>query len=119
MEYEDDETVMYLFVNNDLGMGKGKIAAQVGHTVQKLMEILIPSPTPEYKEWKTSSRKIVLKATESQLRELIENWKGKLKSVSIYDAGCTQIPDGSLTVVGFYPLFTREVPKQWKLFKLL
>lgn len=58
----EQETVMYLFVNNDLGMGKGKVGAQIGHAVQYLIEHLVGSPTREYKEWKQDgARKIVLK----------------------------------------------------------
>ena len=30
--------VMYIFVNDDLKMSKGKIASQVGHVVQKIIE---------------------------------------------------------------------------------
>ncbi len=35
------EFVMYIFVNNDLNMGKGKIAAQVGHIVEIMIEELV------------------------------------------------------------------------------
>ena len=37
----DDEVVMYIIVNSDLKMGKGKIAAQVGHIVMHIMEALV------------------------------------------------------------------------------
>ncbi len=36
-----DEPVMYILVNNDLGMKKGKIASQVGHVVQNITEDII------------------------------------------------------------------------------
>lgn len=113
------ETAMYLFVNNDLGMGKGKIAGQVGHAVQHLMKTLIRFPTPAYIEWDNAlSRKIVLKATQKELEELIDKWS-KVDMTVVYDAGRTQIPSGSMTVVGFAPKYLRDVPPEWKSFKLL
>lgn len=69
---------MYIFVNTDLKMEKGKIAGQVGHVVQKIIEkilidlITIENPDDKTKEiisnyikWKTNGMaKIVLKATQ-------------------------------------------------------
>ena len=108
---------MYLVVNADLGMGKGKIAAQVGHVVQLLTEKMLTEEMPSekmlgemssssgwllvYDEWKRHGiKKIVLKATEKQLLELIADHPD---CVYIRDAGLTQIAPGSLTVVGFPP----------------
>lgn len=104
-----NEFTMYVFVNNDLEMGKGKIAAQVGHVVGEITEKIVrsgyeTSPTPDtylrYMKWKNSGhKKIVLKATEKDLLALLE-WP---ESVGIRDAGRTQVAPNSLTVVGFYP----------------
>lgn len=117
----DYDTVMYFFVNNDLGMGKGKIGGQVGHAVQHLIETLVVYPTAEYKEWKTAlCRKIVLKATEAQLNDIIDKWGGKNNDMYVvHDAGRTQIASGSMTVVGFAPKYVCNVPPEWKDFKLL
>lgn len=104
---------MYLFVNTDLGMKTGKIAAQVGHAVQYIVENIVISgfeihPPPAYyftyMKWRNAAKKIVLKATQEQLLKL----KEEPESVFVIDAGRTQIPENSLTVVGFYPSFTNE-----------
>lgn len=117
-----NEVIMYLFVNHDLKMGKGKIGSQVGHCVQKIVEeILLDSSIPDrikkhYKNWNDSLYvKIVLKATYSELKYL----KTLPYSVTIYDAGRTQIPENSLTVVGFYPHPKKEMKSIMSNYKLL
>jgi PTH2 family peptidyl-tRNA hydrolase len=109
---------MYLFVNSGLQMGKGKISAQVGHCVQYLLEDIFNNikseKYKEYLKWKTSGcKKIVLKATQEQLIELQKDNNSK----SVYDAGHTQIPEGSLTVVGFFP--SDKLENKFKHYKLL
>lgn len=105
----DNTLAMYIFVNNDLGMGKGKTAGQVGHVVHYLIKHLeqsccyenpIPDFCKRYKRWeKEGCAKIVLKATTAQLEELL-----KLpESEYVIDAGKTQIAPNSMTAVGFCP----------------
>ena len=114
--------VMYIFINNDLGMKKGKIASQVGHVVQLITEELVrkgyeEQPTPKsyftYMRWKSHSKKIILKASEEELVELIKMDGARY----IIDEGLTQIPSNSLTVVGFYPSDVLE--EKFKHYKLL
>jgi PTH2 family peptidyl-tRNA hydrolase len=110
--------VMYLFVNEDLKMGKGKIGAQVGHCVQILMEDILESTKKEkyqdYLKWKNSGcKKIVLRTSQIQLMELQKDDMAR----SVYDAGHTQILAGSLTVVGFFP--SNKLENKFKGFKLL
>ncbi len=117
-----DEYVMYLFVNVDLKMDKGKMCAQVGHAVQYLTEEIIRSgyesaPPPakyiNYMKWIPFSKKITLKATEAQMMEL-----SKIEgAIIVIDAGRTQIPAGSMTVVGFPPCNT--LSERFKDYKLL
>jgi PTH2 family peptidyl-tRNA hydrolase len=107
---------MYIIVNSELGMGKGKIASQVGHAVQQLVEELVRSEyvynpkitradQENYRKWKDGgTAKIVLKASEEHLRRLAAD----PTSCAIYDAGKTQIASGSLTVVGFLPRLDRK-----------
>ncbi len=114
--------VMYIFVNNDLKMTKGKIASQVGHVVQLITEEIIRqgyeiTPTPEsyftYMKWKNNCTKIVKKASATELQLLI-----KMKGARyIIDDGQTQVPANSLTVVGFYP--SAELNDFFKNYKLL
>lgn len=118
----DKPIVMYLIINNDLGMQKGKIASQIGHCVCEIVERIIRSgyestKIPEYyntyMRWKNGCAKIVLKAPEEKLKELM-----KLDHcVSIYDAGRTQVESGSLTCIGFYP--STELGEVLKDLKLL
>jgi PTH2 family peptidyl-tRNA hydrolase len=110
--------VMYLFVNDDLKMGKGKIGAQIGHCVQLLIEDILENTKKEkyqdYLKWKSSGcKKIVLKATQLHLLELQKDDMSR----SVHDAGHTQIEAGSLTVVGFFP--SNKLEKRFKDFKLL
>ena len=103
---------MYIIVNDDLKMSKGKIASQVGHVVQIIIENIIgyyidnkKNKESElyydnYVKWKDGgSTKIVLKSNQQNIEKLI-----KLKGIEyIRDAGKTQIEPNSLTVIGFYP----------------
>ena len=110
---ETKRYVMYILVNTDLKMEKGKIAGQVGHVVGIITEEIIrkayESVTPEsmqdyqhYKNWikKDMYTKVVLKATEAEMRNII---KTENKCRYIIDAERTQIAPDSLTVVGFFP----------------
>ncbi len=113
---KDYEPAMYIFVNQDLNMGKGKIAGQAGHVVGKLTERLVKNPTQEYLDWsQTLFKKIVLKATKQQIIDLCQ-LDGALV---IHDAGRTQIPSGSLTVVGFPPRYAKDIPPAFAKYKLL
>ncbi len=113
---EDFEPVMYLFVNQTLNMGKGKIAGQVAHSACKLVEKLVKDPTSAYLDWSENlHKKVVLKATEEQLLQL----KGLPAAMAVHDAGRTQIPSNSLTVVGFPPTYQCQVPKEFTSYKLL
>ena len=120
---EESELYMYVLVNNDLGMGKGKIAGQVGHVVGLITEEImrksyesiggIPDCYSRYVRWKNNGHaKIILKATQEQIESLV----GEPESISIKDAGRTQIAPNSLTVIGFYPSSTlKDKFSQYKL----
>ena len=45
------QPIMYLFVNNNLKMSKGKTCGQVGHAVGVLVEELMKNPTQEFIDW--------------------------------------------------------------------
>ena len=120
---DESELCMYVLVNNDLGMGKGKIAGQVGHVVGLITEEImrksyesvsgVPDCYSRYVKWKkTGFAKIILKATQEQIESLV----GEPESIWIKDAGRTQIASNSLTVIGFYPSATlKEKFSQYKL----
>ena len=120
----DNQYYMYVLVNDDLKMGKGKIAGQVGHVVGLITEEIIrksyesikgiPDCYLRYIQWKNSGHaKIILKATQ----EKITSFMGHPESIYIIDAGKTQIAPDSLTVIGFYP--SANIQDKFKNFKLL
>lgn len=45
-----DDYVMYIIINDDLKMQKGKIASQVGHAVQQLIENILEIYSTSKKE---------------------------------------------------------------------
>lgn len=102
--------IMYIFVNSDLKMSAGKVAGQVGHLVQQIIEDIMKMPLnsktyKKYLEWNNSgSTKIILKATQEQIKDLVKN----NNAFYVIDAGRTQIADGSMTVAGFYPDITSK-----------
>lgn len=110
------EMKMYLFVNNDLKMGKGKIGGQVGHAVGRIVGKCIRDNNEEFIHWENSfEKKVVCKATYEELQKL----KLMDKSVTILDMGKTQIAPNSLTVVGFYPMYNKDIPTEFSSYKLL
>ncbi len=123
-EFEQSPLYMYVLVNDDLKMGKGKIAGQVGHVVGLITEEIIrksyesskgiPDCYSRYMIWKaTGHAKVVLKATQEQINKLL----GEPESVYIRDAGRTQIAPNSLTVIGFYP--SANLKEKFSDYKLL
>lgn len=119
----EEQYYMYVLVNDDLKMGKGKIAGQVGHVVGLITEDIIrksyeshkvPDCYLRYVRWKnTGHAKIILKASQEQITSFI----GHPETMYILDAGRTQIAPDSLTVLGFYPSATLK--EKLKNFKLL
>ncbi len=70
-----------------------------------------------YIKWKANgfSAKVVLKATQNQLEELMKDPRAH----HIRDAGKTQIAPNSLTVVGFYPALKTQMAPITSDYKLL
>jgi PTH2 family peptidyl-tRNA hydrolase len=118
---EINDYCMYIIVNEDLKMQKGKICSQVGHCVQKLIENILEIYSQSKKEktiyinynlWKNCGcKKIILKATHNEIIYLQNNYD----CVSIYDAGKTQVEPNSLTCIGFYPTNNTDKFKKIKL----
>ena len=96
---------LVLVINSELKMGKGKIAAQVGHASVTAMLKAGQSRPIILDSWlKSGQKKICLKAQYDELLELEKKAKKiGLQTAVINDAGKTQIPNGSLTVVAFGP----------------
>jgi len=108
-EGEDEEAKMVLVVNTALGMRPGKVAAQVGHAVLGLWRVMDrrggPRHTGAVRLWEDGGeRKVVLKAkSDDQLVELKrEAQRRNLCTFLVADAGLTQVPEGSRTVLGIF-----------------
>lgn len=96
---------MVLVVRNDLGMGKGKIAAQCSHAAVGCYR---KKESPFLKSWLSQGQpKIVVKCDkpgEEALYELAT--KARYLNVPhcvIHDAGHTQVASGTATVIGLGP----------------
>ena len=94
-----------IVVRTDLEMGKGKIAAQVGHACVLGAEHVRKSTPEWFNDWWNGQEKVVLKV--SSLKDLQEI---KLRAIDlnlpwseVTDAGHTQISPGSITCISIGP----------------
>ncbi len=109
-------------VNQSLKMGKGKIAAQVGHASVEACLFCIQKPSLAFEAWKRQGqRKVVVKARDAEEIEaiLLAAIDAGLATTRIRDAGKTQIPSGSLTVGAIGPAREEELDELTGHLKLL
>jgi peptidyl-tRNA hydrolase, PTH2 family len=95
----EDELIQYFIVNEEVKMSAGKLAGQVAHVAT---DIAIKCHDDKaFQEWHTSAlhKKIVLQGKEKDLLRLIDHGFTYAR-----DAGLTEIPEGTLTVVGLPPM---------------
>ena len=98
-----------IVVRSDLGMGKGKIAAQAAHAS---LAAVRKAKAGDVDEWEASGcAKIVLKVQgERELLAVFTAAKdGKLPAALIKDAGHTQIAAGTATAVAVGPADKEKV----------
>ena len=129
----EDEIVMYIVINADLKMGKGKIAAQAAHSAVKVGNLLTgfslvnhslsieSEEMDKYILWwnswlKSSYVKVVLKGNAKLIKTLIEKYPKISRSTT--DEGRTQI-SGGLTSIAFFPMPRGEALKELKELKLI
>lgn len=120
---EADPIVMYLVVRESLNMSIGKTSAQCAHASQMLQltfNVLERNLYTDqdfldkiyiYRGWLESSfRKVTLKADDKEWvkvkNEISEEWR-----ITVVDAGLTEIPSGSETVIGIWPMHKSKRPK--------
>jgi PTH2 family peptidyl-tRNA hydrolase len=107
-----DEYKLVVVVRTDLGLGKGKLAAQVAHASVNCAMQAHSRKRKVYDEWyRQGQRKIVAKV--GGLREMLElksmaEAKGLLTSL-VSDAGLTQVPPGTTTCLGIGPAAEGDV----------
>ncbi|MBL6747400.1 MAG: aminoacyl-tRNA hydrolase [Candidatus Poseidonia sp.] len=93
-------------VNQGLKMGKGKLAAQVGHaSVEALLKTGVSHPQHVDAWLATGQKKICVKVPGDEvMNELQEQAiRRSIPSLIVRDAGHTQIPQGSQTVLALGP----------------
>jgi PTH2 family peptidyl-tRNA hydrolase len=92
-----------IVARSDLGMGRGKLAAQVAHASLMAAE---EAGDATIREWKgDGQRKVVLKVDgESALLELADDARREgLPHAVVRDAGHTQLEPGTVTALGVGP----------------
>ncbi|WEW60855.1 aminoacyl-tRNA hydrolase [Emydomyces testavorans] len=104
-EGNTEEVKLVLVVRTDLGMGKGKIAAQCSHaTLACYKYYFSKSPeSPILKRWERGGQAKVALQVKSEEEMLLLQAKAQslgLCAQVIQDAGRTQIASGSRTVLG-------------------
>lgn len=127
-----DPYVMYLIVRESLGMGIGKTGVQTGHAVDMIifayMQIrennrekeFVSSQTLNQIEsmemWRNNNRtKLVKRADDKEFAKV----KEMFGEFVVIDAGYTEVPAGSETVIGIWPMLKSNTPKLIKRLRLL
>ena len=102
----DESPSMALITRSDLKLSKGKLAAQCAHAAVKCALRARSRKARLVERWsKSGARKIVLECENvSELLQLKEQAKESgMVAILIEDAGHTEIPAGTITVLGIGP----------------
>ena len=102
----DFEHKMVIVVRADLGMSPGKMSAQVAHAAVTCVQFAQSKMPKEFDAWyREGQRKVVLKTEGlAELRELEKKARSlRLPTALIEDAGMTELPPGTATVLGIGP----------------
>jgi len=97
---------MVLVVRGELRLTPGKAAVQVAHAAVMLTELAARHHARELEEWRSEGqKKIALVApTLAEMEELARAARSRgLPTVFVEDAGLTEVPAGTRTVLGVGP----------------
>ena len=103
---------MVVVVRTDLGISKGKMAAQVAHAAVDCSLKSKKSDSSNFKKWfDEGQKKVVVKGqNESTLRDLQQHAREVgLVSSLVTDAGLTEVPAGTVTCLGIGPAADSEI----------
>ncbi len=99
-----------IVVRRDLGMGRGKAAAQAAHASCEAVFLVLDSGNRRWREWlaewrRTGQEKVVLRVdSEEELLEVYNKARALgLPASLVVDAGRTQLPPGTRTAVAVGP----------------
>ncbi len=111
-----------IVVREDLGMSKGKLAAQVAHASLNSAEKVRDRKPDWYDGWKGEKQKKVVVKAEN--RKVLEDLKREaeiqeIPSYLVKDAGLTEIPSNSKTALGVGPAPSEKVDRVTGHLKLL
>jgi len=109
-------------VRTDLGMSRGKIAVQVAHGSLSASENARVSQQEVWRAWyREGQKKVAVKV--SSVEELLELRRmainHRLPHALIRDAGMTELPPGTITVLGIGPAKAEVIDKVTGDLKLL
>ena len=99
-------------VRTDLGMSKGKTAVQVAHGAISAAERTRVTQQDVWKAWlREGQKKVAVKVqSEEELLELRRLAVDKsIPHAMIRDAGMTELPTGTTTVIGIGPAKTKDI----------
>ena len=102
-----------IVVRTDLDMGKGKIAAQVGHACVLGAEHVRKSNPDWFSEWWGGQEKVVLKVLNLKELEHVKQdaIEFSLPWSEVTDAGHTQIAPGTTTCISIGPAPEEKIDK--------
>jgi PTH2 family peptidyl-tRNA hydrolase len=109
-------------VRTDLGMSRGKIAVQVAHGSLSASENARVSQQEIWRAWyREGQKKVAVKvSSEEELLELRRQAiNHRLPHALIRDAGMTELPPGTITVLGIGPAKAEVMDKVTGALKLL
>jgi len=100
------EYKMVIVTRKDLKLSPGKLSAQVAHAAVACVLQTKKNNPKWYNKWQSEGAKKVIVVAESlqdyfHLKEKADNLK--IESIIIEDAGHTEIPQGTKTVLGLGP----------------
>jgi peptidyl-tRNA hydrolase, PTH2 family len=114
------QTKLTLIVRSDLGMGRGKIAAQAAHAA--VAAALASIGTPAFTAWlRDGQPKVVLRAgSDEELHAIAQQAaEAGLPVQVIRDAGRTQVAEGTATCCAIGPAADAEIDAITGLLSLL
>ena len=112
MSATDDGPTMVLVTRADLTLSTGKLAAQCAHAAVDCALVAKRSVSRLFERWKAGgARKIVVQCdTLEEMKRLYgAAQKANLVTSMIKDAGHTEIPSGTITVIGIGPAPRRSM----------